>query len=115
MSLQPRAGPTAPLRDCETFNGSGDPGEARLLRRVHERRHAVFAGLHETQPGMAVRTPGSFGSPGAGGPFGYADPQAAIGYGYVTNQMGTSLTGIHETWRYEMRCRRSRVDVRSGF
>ena len=37
--------------------------------------------------------PGSFGSPGAGGAFGYADPQARIGYAYVTNRMGTSLTG----------------------
>jgi CubicO group peptidase (beta-lactamase class C family) len=37
--------------------------------------------------------PGSFGSPGAGGALGYADPQAGIGYAYVTCRMGTSLTG----------------------
>ena len=36
---------------------------------------------------------GSFGAPGAGGSLGYADPQAGIGYGYVTSQMGTALTG----------------------
>ena len=24
---------------------------------------------------------------------GYADPEAGVGYGYVTSQMGTSLTG----------------------
>jgi CubicO group peptidase (beta-lactamase class C family) len=35
----------------------------------------------------------SFGSPGAGGSMGFADPEAGIGYGYVTSQMGTSLTG----------------------
>jgi CubicO group peptidase (beta-lactamase class C family) len=35
----------------------------------------------------------SFGSPGAGGSLGYADPDAGIGYGYVTSQMGTALTG----------------------
>lgn len=36
---------------------------------------------------------GSFGSPGAGGSLGFADPEAGIGYAYVTSQMGTSLTG----------------------
>jgi len=35
----------------------------------------------------------SFGSPGAGGSLGFADPAARIGYAYVTSQMGTALTG----------------------
>lgn len=35
----------------------------------------------------------SFGAPGAGGSFGFADPRNGIGYGYVTSQMGPSLTG----------------------
>jgi CubicO group peptidase (beta-lactamase class C family) len=35
----------------------------------------------------------SYGSPGAGGSFGFADPAAGIGYGYVTSQMGTALSG----------------------
>ena len=35
----------------------------------------------------------SFGSPGAGGSLGFADPEAGIGYAYVTSQMGTRLTG----------------------
>ena len=35
----------------------------------------------------------SFGSPGAGGALGFADPEAKIGYAYVTNQMGVTLTG----------------------
>jgi CubicO group peptidase (beta-lactamase class C family) len=35
--------------------------------------------------------PGAFGAPGAGGAMGYADPQTSIGYGYVTNRMGTYL------------------------
>ena len=35
----------------------------------------------------------SFGSPGSGGSLGFADPSAGVGYAYVTNQMGTALTG----------------------
>src|SRR6185503_14423344 len=35
----------------------------------------------------------SYGSPGAGGAMGFADPAAGIGYAYVTSQMGTTLTG----------------------
>ena len=35
----------------------------------------------------------SFGSPGAGGSLGFADPEVGIGYAYVTSQMGTTLTG----------------------
>jgi CubicO group peptidase (beta-lactamase class C family) len=37
--------------------------------------------------------PGAFGAPGAGGAMGYADPETGIGYGYVTNRMGTTLSG----------------------
>jgi CubicO group peptidase (beta-lactamase class C family) len=35
----------------------------------------------------------AFGSPGAGGAFGYADPAVSVGYAYVTNRMGTRLSG----------------------
>ncbi len=35
--------------------------------------------------------PGSFGMPGFGGSFGFADPDAKLGYGYVLNRQGTYL------------------------
>jgi CubicO group peptidase (beta-lactamase class C family) len=35
----------------------------------------------------------AYGSPGAGGAFGFADPSAGLGYAYVTNRMGTQLSG----------------------
>ena len=35
--------------------------------------------------------PGAFGHPGAGGGLGCADPAARVGFGYVTNGMGSSL------------------------
>ena len=37
--------------------------------------------------------PRAFGSPGTGGALGFADPDAGIGYGYVTSRMGTVFTG----------------------
>jgi CubicO group peptidase (beta-lactamase class C family) len=43
--------------------------------------------------GFTFGGPGSFGAPGAGGAMGYADPDAQIGYGYVTSQMGACLSG----------------------
>lgn len=35
----------------------------------------------------------SFGAPGSGGSFAYADPRTGVGYAYVTSQSGTSLNG----------------------
>jgi CubicO group peptidase (beta-lactamase class C family) len=38
-------------------------------------------------------SPSSFGSPGAGGSLGFADPIVEVGYAYVTSKMGTRLNG----------------------
>jgi hypothetical protein len=35
----------------------------------------------------------AYGAPGAGGAMGMADPDLAVGYGYVTCKMGTTLSG----------------------
>jgi CubicO group peptidase (beta-lactamase class C family) len=35
----------------------------------------------------------SFGSPGAGGSMGFADPAVGVGYAYVMNRMGTRISG----------------------
>lgn len=50
-------------------------------------------GFMKSSPAWPFGGPASFGAPGAGGSLGYADPQTGIGYGYVTNRMGTALTG----------------------
>jgi CubicO group peptidase (beta-lactamase class C family) len=50
-------------------------------------------GFMKPSPDLPFGGESSFGSPGAGGSLGFADPEARIGYGYVTSQMGTTLTG----------------------
>jgi CubicO group peptidase (beta-lactamase class C family) len=50
-------------------------------------------GFMKPSPAWPFGTPSAFGSPGAGGSLGYADPDTGVGYAYVTSQMGTSLTG----------------------
>jgi CubicO group peptidase (beta-lactamase class C family) len=50
-------------------------------------------GFMKSGPAFRFGSGGSYGSPGAGGAMGFADPEAAIGYAYVTSQMGATLTG----------------------
>lgn len=50
-------------------------------------------GFMKHGPVWSFGSEGSFGSPGSGGSLGFADPKTGIGYAYVTNQMGTALTG----------------------
>jgi CubicO group peptidase (beta-lactamase class C family) len=50
-------------------------------------------GFMKSSPALQFGSASSFGSPGAGGAFGFADPAAGVGYAYVTNRMGTRLTG----------------------
>lgn len=47
-------------------------------------------GFMRPAPDWSFGGPSSFGAPGAGGSFGYADPDAGIGYAYVCNRMGRS-------------------------
>jgi CubicO group peptidase (beta-lactamase class C family) len=50
-------------------------------------------GFMKSSPSWSFGSPGSFGAPGAGGSLGFADPQARIGYAYVPNRKGVTLTG----------------------
>jgi len=50
-------------------------------------------GFMKSSPTWPFGSPSSFGSPGSGGSLGFADPEASVGYAYVTSQMGTTLTG----------------------
>jgi CubicO group peptidase (beta-lactamase class C family) len=50
-------------------------------------------GFMKPSPVWPFGSPSSFGSPGAGGSLGFADPANGVGYAYVTSKMGTALTG----------------------
>ncbi len=50
-------------------------------------------GFMKPSPAFPFGNATSFGAPGAGGSFGFADPTARIGYAYVTSQMGPRLAG----------------------
>jgi CubicO group peptidase (beta-lactamase class C family) len=50
-------------------------------------------GFMKSTPAWPFGSARSFGSPGAGGSLGFADPEVGVGYAYVTSQMGTALTG----------------------
>jgi CubicO group peptidase (beta-lactamase class C family) len=50
-------------------------------------------GFMKPSPTWPFGSDSSFGSPGAGGSLGFADPTNGVGYAYVTSQMGTRLTG----------------------
>ena len=50
-------------------------------------------GFMKPGPVIGFGSLSSYGSPGSGGALGFADPDAGVGYAYVTSQMGTTLTG----------------------
>jgi CubicO group peptidase (beta-lactamase class C family) len=52
---------------------------------------AFSLGFSKPGPNNPFAHPSSFGAPGTGGSFGFADPHAEIGYAYVTNRMGAHL------------------------
>ena len=50
-------------------------------------------GFMKSTPAIPFGSASAFGSPGAGGAMGFADPSVGLGYGYVTCHMGTRLSG----------------------
>jgi len=53
-------------------------------------------GFAKPSPRNPFGHPTSFGCPGTGGSFAFADPHAQLGYAYFPNQMGTSLEDPRE-------------------
>jgi CubicO group peptidase (beta-lactamase class C family) len=55
--------------------------------------YPTIAGFVKPSAEYSFGNPESFGTPGAGGSFGFADPQAKVGYAYVMNRMSTEQGG----------------------
>ncbi len=53
-------------------------------------------GFMKPSPKYPFGHPSAFGAPGSGGSFGFADPQARVGYAYILNRMGTYLEDPRE-------------------
>ena len=75
-SPRPRCRRARPLRDA--YLDGGDPD---------------LAGLHGRAAAWSFGGTAAYGTAGIGGSLGFADPETGIGYAYVTNRMGTHLTG----------------------
>ena len=54
-------------------------------------RHTLWASASPCPDSCSARRTGLIGWPGAGGSFGFADPDTGIGFGYVMNKMGFHL------------------------
>lgn len=48
-------------------------------------------GYAKPSPAFSFGSTSAFGTPGAGGSFGFADPDTQVGYAYVTNKMGPKV------------------------
>lgn len=60
---------------------------------VLERDWCLSLGFTKSGRGYVFGSPSAFGTPGAGGSFGYADPRTGVGYAYVLNRMGPMQGG----------------------
>jgi CubicO group peptidase (beta-lactamase class C family) len=78
---------------CEGELRRGLAEAARNTSREGGRKPDGKLGFMKSTQIWPFGSPRSFGSPGSGGSLGFADPEAGVGYGYVTSQMGTALTG----------------------
>jgi CubicO group peptidase (beta-lactamase class C family) len=58
-----------------------------------KREWQLSLGFAKPSSGFPYAHPSAFGTPGAGGSFGFADPQHEIGYAYVLNQGGAVQGG----------------------
>ena len=67
------------------------PSEHGFYDDVVQQEVRFSLGFLKPSPGMEFGSSAAFAAPGAGGCFGFADPQSQVAYGYVHNRMGGTL------------------------
>ena len=60
---------------------------------VMKKEMALSLGFLKPCPAYPFGSPGAIAAPGAGGSFGFANPQTGVGYAYVMNRMGSKQGG----------------------
>ena len=74
----------------ETLDGLRQPAQDPRLGRMDEvlKQETRFSlGVCKPWPGFEFGSASAFGTPGAGGSFGFADPALGLGFAYVMNRM----------------------------
>ncbi|MDD7939606.1 serine hydrolase [Actinomycetospora lutea] len=91
------AAPGGPLDlDTETLEALAAPATPARRGWYDECLHGPVRfslGFMKPSAGFDFGSDAAFGAPGAGGSMGFADPGRRLGYGYVTDRMGTQLHG----------------------
>jgi len=80
----------------ETLDALMSPGVPPIhgfRDEVTKREMVLSLGFLKPNPVYPFGNSGSFGAPGAGGSFGFADPEAKVAYAYVCNRMGAKQGG----------------------
>ncbi len=80
-------------RTLELLAAPAVPPTRGFYDKCMKSRVGFSLGFMKPSPALPFGSASSFGSPGAGGALGFADPEAGVGYGYVTSRMGTRLSG----------------------
>src|SRR5262249_13273453 len=74
---------------CDALEGPAVPPTGRLRDKVLQLHTSYSLGFGKPTSQFVFGSSGkAFGWPGAGGSFGFADPDTGIGFGYVMNKMG---------------------------
>jgi CubicO group peptidase (beta-lactamase class C family) len=77
----------------ELLKAPARPPRFGFYDEVVKKRMSLSLGFLKPCKAYPFGAPSAIGSPGAGGSFGYGDPETGLAYAYVTNRMGPAMGG----------------------